>query len=440
MSYSYAIYRLTDETNNTSSHHHHHHHGLERTESPLQANGIFKGAKPMTPVPLPTIPGKDGAMIHHHHAPRSTGPKHATPVVTIVPKSKKSVLSKAVYDAVAGLERRHLGDFLYNVSLKPVPRRSHAKTSYVSTPEPLPKHLIRGNENCTLLVKIPRVHLTPTAREEVTARRSIWGTEVYTDDSDVVAACIHDGWIRGEWGNDVDANLLDLNPTTKPRKQKAALDQAPLQAQQEVLTSRPDAPVPIPVDRDLHVTILVLPPLDKYSGMTRYGMTSREWGGGGHQLGHKPHDGISFAVHSVRWVDGAAPISRLRGKARRERIRKAMGEVNKAQLVDVPLKELSPSVTATAVAAIENSANQHQNDTMEVDMESGKSERDSGSADKENQPQKQVSPAPRATDAPGDTGNGSSSSAAAQEMTSPAIDKDSTIVAGDVPAVTPSAP
>ncbi|KXJ87050.1 histone deacetylation protein Rxt3-domain-containing protein [Microdochium bolleyi] len=376
------------------SHHHHHHHGLERTESPVQANGAYNGAKSTTPVPLPMIPGKDGAATHHHHVPRSTGPKHVTPVVTIVPKAKKIVSSKAVYDSVASRERRHLGDFLYNVTLKPVPRRSHAKTSYVSTPEPLPKHLIKGNENCTLLVKVPRVHLTPSAREEVTARRSIWGTEVYTDDSDVVAACIHDGWIRGEWGDDIDASLLELNPTSKSRKNKAAADQASQQPHQEVLTSRPDAPVPIPADRDLHVTILVLPTLDKYSGMTRYGMTSREWGSSAHQPGHKPHDGISFAVHSVRWVDGAAPISRLRGKARRERIRKAMGEVNKAQLIDVPLKELSPGATAAAAAATENNANQQQQkqkDAMDVDQEADKIARVDGGADKENQPQKPAS-------------------------------------------------
>lgn len=332
----------------------------------------LSGVKSSSPVPFANAGVKEAALLHHHHAPRSTGPKHATPVVIITPKSKKSVSSQAVYDSVASRERRHLGEFLYNVTLKPVPRRSHAKTSYVSTPEPLPRQLVGGNENCTLLVKIPRVHLTPSAREELTARRSIWGTEVYTDDSDVVAACIHDGWIRGEWGDDIDASLLDLNqPTTKPRKSKtvAAADPA---ASLEVLTSRPEAPVPIPVDRDLHVTVLILPALEKYSGMTRFGMTSREWGAQQSSttlpLGHKPHDGISFAIHSVRWVDGAAPVGRLRGRARRDRIRKAMGEVNKAQLVDVVLKEVSPAaVDGRANKPAETREGQESTDKMDVD-------------------------------------------------------------------------
>jgi len=362
------------------SHHHHHHHGLERTESPVHPGSALSGIKASSPVPFGNAGVKEAAILHHHHVPRSTGPKHAMPVVTITPKSKKSVSSKAVYDSVAGRERRHLGEFLYNVTLKPVPRRSHAKTSYVSTPEPLPRQLVAGNENCTLLVKIPRVHLTPSAREELTARRSIWGTEVYTDDSDVVAACIHDGWIRGEWGDDIDASLLDLNqPTTKSRKSKVG-DAADSTANLEVLTSRPEAPVPIPVDRDLHVTVLILPALEKYSGMTRFGMTSREWGAQQSSTlssGHKPHDGISFAIHSVRWVDGAAPVGRLRGKARRDRIRKAMGEVNKAQLVDVVLKEVS-------LAAVDDRANKSaeiregQEPAEKMDVDGGHSEKENG--------------------------------------------------------------
>ncbi|KAI1087310.1 histone deacetylation protein Rxt3-domain-containing protein [Rostrohypoxylon terebratum] len=212
--------------------------------------------------------------------------------------------------------------------------------------------VIKGNENSTLTVKIPRVHLSPSAREEITARRAVWGTDVYTDDSDVVAACIHAGWIRGEWGDDVDVDLLDLYKPATTKKQRAAAAEQPL----EVLTSPPaSGPVQIPADRDLHVTLLVLPALDKYSSSTRYGIQSREFGGT--YNGRKSiHDGISFMILNVRWVDGAAPQSRLRGKARRERIRKAMTEMNRSQVVDIGEKELL-SKTTTRDAGIDKEKN-----------------------------------------------------------------------------------
>jgi phenolic acid decarboxylase len=71
--------------------------------------------------------------------------------------------------------------------------------------------LIEGKENCTLTMKIGKEHLIPASREEITSRRALWGTDVYTDDSDVIAACIHAGWIRGEWSDDVDVSMLGLD-------------------------------------------------------------------------------------------------------------------------------------------------------------------------------------------------------------------------------------
>ncbi|CRK28657.1 hypothetical protein BN1708_015302, partial [Verticillium longisporum] len=77
----------------------------------------------------------------------------------------------------------------------------------------------------------------------------------------------------------------------------------------------------------MQVTILILPRLEKYSSTVRFGVKSREWGGtyGGRK---SVHDGISFMITAIRWVDnGAGAQSRLRGKARRERMRRAMAEV-----------------------------------------------------------------------------------------------------------------
>lgn len=244
---------------------------------------------------------------------------------------------------MADRPRKHLGDVVYSVVLKPAKLEStHSKFGYSTTPRPLPMDMIKDNENSSLTVKVPRVHLTPSSREEITARRAVWGTDVYTDDSDVVAACIHAGWIRGEWSGDVDVDLLDLQKPVSKSKQRIL----PAEQHLEVLDSVPaSGPIHVPADRDLHVTLLILPPLEKYASTTRYGIQSREFGGT--YNGRKStHDGLSFMILSVRWVDGAAPQSRLRGKARRERIRKAMSEVNRSQVLDLGEKEVLAKLAA----------------------------------------------------------------------------------------------
>ncbi|TPX13591.1 uncharacterized protein E0L32_006062 [Thyridium curvatum] len=327
------------------SHHHHHHHHPEQTSSP----GLtpFKNVKGSTPIPSPTGFGKDVAPPHHHHhhhaAPRSTPQTKAPPPqpAPVMPVPKLSISSRTVLDSVANRPRHHLGDCLYETKLKTA-RHCDPKTGrpprypYKTTPKPLPWNLINGKENCTLTVKISKVHLTAAAREEITERRAVWGTDVYTDDSDVIAACIHAGWIRGEWSEDVDVDMLGLddmehtavNGNGKKGNKSSSNEQQPIP---EVLTEPPKSgPTPIPVDKDLHVTVLILPVLDKYASTTRFGLRSREWGsaqGRGDPL-HKTHDGLSFMVTGIRWVtNGAGAQSRLRGRARRERIRLALREV-----------------------------------------------------------------------------------------------------------------
>jgi hypothetical protein len=137
------------------------------------------------------------------------------------------------------------------------------------------------------------MYLTPEIRAEITSRKAVWGTDIYTDDSDVIAACIHQGWFRGEWDEDVDTSLLGLElKEGPPDSPKAYLTEPP-----------PKGPMHVPLDRDCHITILILPLLEKYSSTTRFGMRSREWGG--EHDGYKGvHDGLSFMIMSVRWVDG----------------------------------------------------------------------------------------------------------------------------------------
>ncbi|EPE03034.1 histone deacetylation protein rxt3 [Ophiostoma piceae UAMH 11346] len=307
-------------------------------------------------------------------------------------KHKQVVRSDAVISSVAHLPREYLGDVVYDPKLKPA-RKNDPLTGrpprfpYATTPRPLPIGMVRDKANSILTVKISKVFLEAAAREEITYRRALWGSDIYTDDSDVIAACIHGGWIRGEWPEDIDVSLLGLTEqaeardgTTKDkdsgpgsRKRAAAAAAASLASAEEqykqlasgVFTVPPKSgPMGIPADRDLHVTLLILPTLLKYSATTRFGIRSREWGKSSssstsallheqHEqdenydplpetspLGHQLHDGMSFKVLKIRWVEnGAGAQSRLRGAGRRERMRHALArtvEVDSAPPLPVP--------------------------------------------------------------------------------------------------------
>lgn len=326
------------QTNNQSSHHHHHHHHANEGTSPTIGIAALKSLKGGGAAPSPTDKNAQGHHHHHHHhhhvprsQPQQPGQKPPTqsPPVVIPPKTKTMVSSQAVLDAVSNRPRHHLGDFIYEPGLKAGRLLPNNPThrGFSSNPKPLPWDVIKGKENCLLTVKVPRVNLTTVAREEITSRSYLWGTEVYTDDSDVVAACIHSGWIKGEWGLDVDAALLTIDQSSDTKRRKKAQPVKVDIDSEDPISTAPATPMLVPADRDLHINILILPRLVRYSSVTRFGMTSREFGGefGGR---HVVHDGLSFMIKSIRWVsNGAQPQARLRGQARRERMRKAMQEV-----------------------------------------------------------------------------------------------------------------
>lgn len=223
--------------------------------------------------------------------------------------------------SVAHLPRHHLGSTLYTPRIgMPSAKASpdSAKFGYTTTPQPLPR--FEQRENCTFTVRVPRFRIDATHREEICARRALWGTGVYTDDSDPVAAAIHSGFIRGAWGDDVDESMLDLEikdgyqhaPQSQPDSQ--AGEGAPKPENGEKGPRLP--PVP-PANQDLHITLLILPRLEKYDSTVMFGLKSRKWEG--------RHDGMSFKVHRVDWVDeGVGRGEERSGEARRKRLRTLM--------------------------------------------------------------------------------------------------------------------
>lgn len=295
---------------------------VDNTSSPSQSNLTpFKSLKGSN---IPSPPSRDQGVTHHHHyvkhQPHAAAPvpppKPLTPpprANAVIPLQKVTIRNQAVLDSVADLPRKHLGHAYYHSTLKPdplAPRRDFTTgRGFASTPQPLPR--FEGNENCTFTVKVMRAYLDHKSREEITIRRGVWGTDIYTDDSDIIAACIHQGWFKGAWPAGVDENLLGLELS----EEGAVPAFQPLN---EIWTQpSPSGPADVPKDRDLNINIVILPLLDKYSSVTRFGIKSREWGGN-YDGYHSVHDGLSFMIQSIQWVDGVDGLEGRNFSDRRE--------------------------------------------------------------------------------------------------------------------------
>ncbi|PYH44206.1 uncharacterized protein BP01DRAFT_84548 [Aspergillus saccharolyticus JOP 1030-1] len=309
-------------------HHHHHHHHRHKPEEEAAALGQNRPLSSMNFFPRTATPADGPASAaaatlahhhhhhphhhhhHHHHAPRPAGSAAPTSSVTPVREPRTVVTIEPLLTSVAHLPRHHLGSTLYAPRIGvPTEKASleSAKFGYTTTPVPLPR--FEGKENCTFTIRVPRFRIDSSHREEICARRALWGTGVYTDDSDPVAAAIHSGFIRGAWSEDVDVDLLDLEI-------RDTYQHAPQSAQDIGLDEgeRPREPPVPPSDKDLHITILILPRLEQYESSVLFGLRSRAWEGS--------HDGMSFKVLRTEWVDeGVGRGEERGGAARRKRLR-----------------------------------------------------------------------------------------------------------------------
>lgn len=149
-------------------------------------------------------------------------------------------------------------------------------------------------------------------------RRELWGTDVYTDDSDILAMCVHAGWIEAPHIPDVPEWLSGGGGRRVAQAWNA------LTERQHVMThgtpwptSNPGPAAPaVPVciaphaTCDLSVVLRIAPKLIVYKGCHRGGVRSRSWG--------NTHDGVSLVVESVelRPPNYATGTSRRAAKAR----------------------------------------------------------------------------------------------------------------------------
>lgn len=117
--------------------------------------------------------------------------------------------------------------------------------------------------NSILEVRLARRYVSQN--HYLVQRRAVWGTSIYTDDSDLVAALYHEGYF--DTGSKLDSSS------------------------------------------DLLVSLRVLPPLRKYLGCTRHGINSRTW--------LSPHDGTSYAIVDVTDIAQGSAEFPLNGRRQR---------------------------------------------------------------------------------------------------------------------------
>ncbi|VUG17688.1 DEBR0S2_13916g1_1 [Brettanomyces bruxellensis] len=160
--------------------------------------------------------------------------------------------------------------------------------------------LISHYTNCTIDVYVPYHEMFDNSN---VYDKRIWGTDVYTDDSDIVAILYHCGILHSqdptrrkvrkiskrqekEQTRDLDTNATSMN------YQFTSYSGPITPGNSENLHNITGSAVSEEAAADLIVTLVILPTLKEYKGCYRNNYYSRSW---------KNHDGCSIAVYGVRW-------------------------------------------------------------------------------------------------------------------------------------------
>jgi hypothetical protein len=331
------------------AHHHHHHHAQQHEHADAQHPNPFNTIRfPSNPLSQSSLITHPTHHHHHHHGAHAHQPPHhhhhPPRPLPVFRKPTTTINSKQLLEEVAHHPRNHLGSHLYeaDVSTLSVSAPSDPRTSFASTMKPIPN--FAGQENSTYMIRVPRWYIARTKEEieagelnrleEICKRRQVFGTDIYTDDSDVVAAAVHSGWLKGDfgdWNEDLqevcrDEDHAEHTQEKEKEKEKEKDDAPPPKVQNGTfsikdesplsLPSKPSKPIVPPSNYDAHITILILPPLESYASTSQHHILSREWSK------NAPHDGMSFAIHRIDFVnEGAASRSLPRGaKARKARM------------------------------------------------------------------------------------------------------------------------
>ena len=263
-------------------------------------------------------PTSHPSQLHHHQLQRQASATEATTVFR-----PKRIIKIASVIALAGRNRRrHLGSFKYDPVVAPteLPRPAPLKFDVSIRPSLLPSFADAEHINCTYTIRVSRTWLQPRERGIICAERYLWGSGIYTDDSDPLAAAMHSGFITSVHPAGIDEALLErVIEEQNPRIEGS---------------TAPEKPKDIEEGKDLHITLVVLPQLEQYADSVRFGIKSRTWPEEsstqpeGTSANKTPHDGVSFMVLKVEFVDDGAEVKRVgrTGAERRERLRRELME------------------------------------------------------------------------------------------------------------------
>ncbi|ORY44707.1 Rxt3-domain-containing protein [Rhizoclosmatium globosum] len=234
---------------------------------------------------------------------RKTDSQESKPVFSIGKKGEVTVVNAD--ELVA--PHTHLASSKYLGSVVYTPPTPNPLSPSLPTLSLLPK-FNTSHLNGLLDVYVPAHNLSFLNNPGVQSR-AVWGTHIYTDDSDIVAILVHSGWYQC-----IDAPKFRHSvSTTKSAvdKHRAAWESDPEKNSTPIPTTSPTPtdpiiPTPHPTLKsiplhDLVVTLRVLPRLEKYTGTACVGLTdkdvvysSRGWGGS--------HEGESICIVSVRQI------------------------------------------------------------------------------------------------------------------------------------------
>ncbi|KAG2201555.1 hypothetical protein INT47_007432 [Mucor saturninus] len=195
-----------------------------------------------------------------------------------VPKPKLIIKNEQVWKSLQGIHERSLGFQVY-------------------TPQLILPHLERCL-NGVMEIRVPARYLT--FENMRVKKRALWGTDIYTDDSDIVAMAIHSGKYQPQF-IEPDIGADDPFALAVAGKQRESMEAAKRLALSGKKWVRHDNLIP---DHDLKVTVRVLPTLKNYASCIRYRLKSREWG---------KHDGMSLYVDKVEKVKKGE--ARLKGRS-----------------------------------------------------------------------------------------------------------------------------
>jgi len=171
------------------------------------------------------------------------------------------------------------------ISPPPISLSFGPPSSYDGSPLPL-------TSNTTPISLPPHLYDLPSFKT-----RQVWGTDVYTDDSDLLGILVHSGWIRlarrerklraGEKGAGDEAIRRARESIKEPMNKRKRVSTILNEVAQHHEEGEEEE-----VPKNLLVTVGIVPALVRYQGMERSGIRSRNWGNG--------HDGVSLRVENVQ--------------------------------------------------------------------------------------------------------------------------------------------